>query len=105
MRTEGQAGQFGDFLGGTFSKFGVSVKSGADCGSAERNLALFTRMTLIRSFERKVQELFSRGRLPGFVHLYVGEEAIAVGACSVLRRGDKITSTIEKLGEQVVTLG
>jgi acetoin:2,6-dichlorophenolindophenol oxidoreductase subunit alpha len=57
------------------------------------NLALFARMTLIRSFERKLQELFSRGRLPGFVHLYVGEEAIAVGACSVLRRDDKITST------------
>ena len=56
-------------------------------------LALFARMTLIRSFERKLQELFSRGRLPGFVHLYVGEEAIAVGACSVLRRDDKITST------------
>jgi pyruvate dehydrogenase E1 component alpha subunit len=57
------------------------------------SLALFARMALIRSFERKLQELFSRGRLPGFVHLYVGEEAIAVGACSVLRRDDKITST------------
>ena len=60
---------------------------------AWRNLALFARMALIRSFERKLQELFSRGRLPGFVHLYVGEEAIAVGACSVLGGGDKITST------------
>src|SRR5262245_8635810 len=58
-----------------------------------RNLALYARMVLIRSFERKLQELFSQGRLPGFVHLYVGEEAIAVGACSVLRTGDKITST------------
>jgi TPP-dependent pyruvate/acetoin dehydrogenase alpha subunit len=60
---------------------------------AQRNLALYARMVLIRSFERKLQELFSRGRLPGFVHLYVGEEAIAVGACSVLREQDKITST------------
>src|SRR5258708_5499974 len=60
---------------------------------ARRNLAVFARMALIRSFERKLQELFSRGRLPGFVHLYVGEEAIAVGACSVLGVRDKITST------------
>jgi acetoin:2,6-dichlorophenolindophenol oxidoreductase subunit alpha len=65
----------------------------ADVSPARRNLALFARMTLIRSFERKLQELFSRGRLPGFVHLYVGEEAIAVGACSVLGARDKITST------------
>jgi acetoin:2,6-dichlorophenolindophenol oxidoreductase subunit alpha len=61
--------------------------------SGRLDLTLYARMILIRSFERKLQELFSRGRLPGFVHLYVGEEAIAVGACSVLRRDDKITST------------
>src|SRR5271166_4972292 len=73
--------------------FARLVASYDGASTAERNLALFARMILIRSFERKLQELFSRGRLPGFVHLYVGEEAIAVGACSVLRPGDKITST------------
>jgi acetoin:2,6-dichlorophenolindophenol oxidoreductase subunit alpha len=61
--------------------------------AGQLNLRLYARMTLIRSFERELQDLFSRGRLPGFVHLYVGEEAVAVGACSVLRRDDKITST------------
>jgi pyruvate dehydrogenase E1 component alpha subunit len=50
-------------------------------------------MVRIRLFEEKLQELFAAGRLPGFVHLYVGEEAIAVGACSVLRNADKVTST------------
>jgi pyruvate dehydrogenase E1 component alpha subunit len=56
-------------------------------------LDLFTRMTRIRAFERKVQALFKRGSLPGFVHLYIGQEAVAVGACSVLRDDDRITST------------
>ncbi len=71
----------------------VLAASYEDLTADRLSLVLFARMTLIRSFERKLQELFSRGRLPGFVHLYVGEEAIAVGACSVLRRDDKITST------------
>ena len=54
---------------------------------------LFARMARIRAFERKVQALFKTGKLPGFVHLYIGEEATAVGACSVLTDADKITST------------
>jgi pyruvate dehydrogenase E1 component alpha subunit len=56
-------------------------------------LSLYERMIRIRAFEQKVQQLFKLGKLPGFVHLYIGEEAVAVGACSVLRDGDRITST------------
>ncbi|HEY1854903.1 MAG TPA: thiamine pyrophosphate-dependent dehydrogenase E1 component subunit alpha [Solirubrobacterales bacterium] len=56
-------------------------------------IGLFARMARIRAFERKVQALFKRGNLPGFVHLYIGEEAVGVGACSVLDDADKITST------------
>ena len=47
----------------------------------------------IRRFEEKLSQLFKRGQLPGFVHLYVGEEAVAVGVCSALRADDRITST------------
>jgi TPP-dependent pyruvate/acetoin dehydrogenase alpha subunit len=61
--------------------------------STELALALYERMIRIRAFEQKVQQLFKLGKLPGFVHLYVGQEAVAVGACSVLRDGDRITST------------
>jgi TPP-dependent pyruvate/acetoin dehydrogenase alpha subunit len=61
--------------------------------STELGLALYERMIRIRAFEQKVQQLFKLGKLPGFVHLYVGQEAVAVGACSVLRDGDRITST------------
>jgi 2-oxoisovalerate dehydrogenase E1 component len=56
-------------------------------------LALYQRMLLIRQFELAAQKLFKKGELPGFIHLYVGEEAVAVGVCSQLRNDDWITST------------
>ena len=67
----------------------------------EQLLELFERMVRIRAFETKVQALFKRGTLPGFVHLYVGEEAVAVGACSVLAPGDRITSTHRGHGHMI----
>ncbi len=54
---------------------------------------LYRRMLRIRRFEERLAKLFKRGRLPGFVHLYIGEEAIATGVCSALREDDCITST------------
>ncbi len=56
-------------------------------------LQLYESMRLIRTFEDRVAELFAEGKLPGFVHLYAGEEAIAVGVCSHLTDDDFITST------------
>jgi pyruvate dehydrogenase E1 component alpha subunit len=50
-------------------------------------------MVRIRRFEEALVKLFKRGKLPGFVHLYIGEEAVAVGVCSALRSADRITST------------
>ena len=55
--------------------------------------AYYKKMLELRVFEVKVQELYRNGRLPGFVHLYVGEEAVAVGVCSSLRNEDLIFST------------
>ena len=56
-------------------------------------LEMLRLMLRIRRFEEKLAYLFKRGRLPGFVHLYLGEEAVAVGVCSALRPDDRITST------------
>lgn len=56
-------------------------------------LAYYKKMLELRVFEVKVQELYRNGRLPGFVHLYVGEEAVAVGVCASLRNEDLIFST------------
>lgn len=54
---------------------------------------LYQRMVTIREFDEKVGELFLAGEIPGFVHLYVGEESIAVGVCANLADSDYITST------------
>lgn len=59
----------------------------------ENCLDLYKKMLLIRKFEERVSRLFAEGEIPGFVHLYLGEEAIAVGVCSNLRKDDFITST------------
>ena len=48
---------------------------------------------LIRRFELTAQDVYRKGEMPGFIHLYVGEEATAVGVCAHLRRDDWITST------------
>ena len=54
---------------------------------------MYQKMLEIREFEDKVHEIFAQGKLPGFVHLYAGEEAIAVGVCAHLGDKDTITST------------
>ena len=59
----------------------------------EKLLLMYERMLKIRHFESKVEELFATGDMPGFVHLYLGEEAVAVGACTALNADDYITST------------
>lgn len=56
-------------------------------------LDLYRRMSTIRQFEEKVGELFLAGEIPGFVHLYIGEEAIGTGVCAHLNSDDYITST------------
>ncbi len=61
--------------------------------SQEKAIWMYRTMQEIRQFEDNVHELFSQGLLPGFVHLYAGEEAIAVGVCAHLSNIDMITST------------
>ncbi len=59
----------------------------------ETLLLMYERMLKIRYFEDRVKDLFAAGEMPGFVHLYLGQEAVAVGACATLRDDDYITST------------
>ena len=59
----------------------------------EAMMAMYLRMVRIREFENKAQSLFAEGKIPGFVHLYLGEEAVATGVCECLRDDDYITST------------
>ena len=55
--------------------------------------ACFSRMVLIRRFEELVGELFAQGRLPGDVHLSIGQEAVPVGVCSHLGPGDVVAGS------------
>jgi len=54
---------------------------------------MYRRMVAIRLFEEQVNDLYTRALMPGLAHLYIGEEAVAVGICSALRPDDYITST------------
>ena len=54
---------------------------------------LYERMKLLREFETRAGKHYRAGEMPGFIHLYVGEEAVAVGVCAHLRDDDWITST------------
>src|SRR5690606_31783999 len=56
-------------------------------------LKAYRDMVTIRRFEERVQEEFSKGNIPGFVHLYAGQEASAVGICAHLGADDRISST------------
>jgi acetoin:2,6-dichlorophenolindophenol oxidoreductase subunit alpha len=59
----------------------------------EQHLHMFRQMAKIRAFEEQVHELYKSAKMPGLAHLYVGQEAVAVGVCEALRRDDFITST------------
>ena len=59
----------------------------------ETLMEMYRLMVLIRRFEETVSELWMAGKVPGLVHLYIGEEAVAVGTCTALRKDDYILST------------
>lgn len=66
--------------------------------SRERALTLLRQMLLIRRFEEKSAELYTVGKIHGFLHLYIGEEAVAVGAMQALTSDDQIVSTYREHG-------
>jgi pyruvate dehydrogenase E1 component alpha subunit len=59
----------------------------------EKLLWAYERMRLIRNFEERLHTDFAAGKIPGFVHLYAGEEAVATALCAHLRDDDFLTST------------
>ena len=59
----------------------------------EQWLHMYEQMAKIRAFEENANELYLSRKMPGLTHLYIGEEAVAVGVCEALRKDDYITST------------
>jgi pyruvate dehydrogenase E1 component alpha subunit len=66
--------------------------------SYEQAIVLLRQMLLIRRFEEKSAELYTLGKIHGFLHLYIGEEAVAVGAMQALNAEDNIVSTYREHG-------
>ncbi len=61
-------------------------------------LDMYHKMVLIRRLEEKASELYSAGEIGGFLHLYIGQEAIAVGACKALRSDDHLLTAYRDHG-------
>jgi pyruvate dehydrogenase E1 component alpha subunit len=61
--------------------------------TSEVGIRLYRQMVRIRLFEEQVNELYTRALMPGLAHLYIGEEAVAVGICEALTKKDYVTST------------
>jgi acetoin:2,6-dichlorophenolindophenol oxidoreductase subunit alpha len=71
----------------------VTTQQHSDTPTREQLLALYERMLLIRRMEERLRADAAAGKLPGAVHLYIGQEAIAAGVCARLKETDWITST------------
>jgi TPP-dependent pyruvate/acetoin dehydrogenase alpha subunit len=59
----------------------------------QQYIQMYRQMMTIRRFDQRAVEEFHAGNIPGVVHAYIGQEAVAVGVCTALRRDDKIAST------------
>jgi acetoin:2,6-dichlorophenolindophenol oxidoreductase subunit alpha len=70
-----------------------SPAAGGPAEQADLGVELYRRMRLIRSFEDLVHSLFLKGEVHGTTHLYSGQEADAVGVCSLLEAGDRVAGT------------
>ena len=77
-------------------KTAAAAPAGKSAGKrldADLAWTMFRKMWEIRKFEEHVWDVYTRGLMPGLAHLYIGQEAVAVGTCTALREDDYITST------------
>src|SRR5246127_3232353 len=78
----------------------AQTKTAAPAARLDAELArrLLTQMSMIRRFEEKAAEMYALGKIGGFLHLYIGQEAVAVGAMSTLRPDDYAISSYREHG-------
>ena len=77
----------------------VSRPKGASAPAAEDLKKYLRQMVLIRRFEEKAGEAYSLGKIGGFCHLYIGQEAVAVGTIAALRSDDYLISAYREHGQ------
>src|SRR5688500_10293054 len=74
---------------------GAEVGPPAGIGQLRR---LYTQMLRIRRFEETAARAYTRGKISGFLHLYIGQEAIAVGTADLIKPGDRVVTTYRDHG-------
>jgi pyruvate dehydrogenase E1 component alpha subunit len=79
----------------------ATLEEKGQTATTERLKDFLREMLLIRRFEEKVEERFRAGELPGFLHVAIGQEAVAVGVCRALEDGDVIASTHRAHGHTI----
>jgi pyruvate dehydrogenase E1 component alpha subunit len=75
-----------------------SRRASSEAKLGEHELDLLRQMLLVRHFEERSSELYQMGKIRGFLHLYIGEEAVAVGAMQALTAQDAVVSTYREHG-------
>ncbi len=68
---------------------------------ADLQVELYKRMVLIRRFEEKTSQMYQKGHIGGFCHLYIGEEAVGVGAIAALRESDYVVTGYRDHGQAI----
>ena len=68
---------------------------------AERQIELYKKMVLIRRFEEKTGQMYLKGHIGGFCHLYIGEEAVGIGAIGALKQTDYVVTGYRDHGQAI----
>src|SRR5215468_5767067 len=74
-------------------------QEGSKSSDAELNRSLLHSMLLQRRFEERVAEAYALGKIGGFCHLYIGQEAVGTGAISALRQDDYVIASYREHGQ------
>ncbi|HXM38769.1 MAG TPA: pyruvate dehydrogenase (acetyl-transferring) E1 component subunit alpha [Gemmatimonadales bacterium] len=80
----------------------ATARSPKDSGVAELHLRMLRQMLLVRRFEEKAAEAYALGKIGGFCHLYIGQEAVAVGSLAALRDDDYVICSYREHGQALV---
>ncbi len=73
-----------------------------DTAQSELHLRMLRQMLLIRRFEEKAAEAYALGKIGGFCHLYIGQEAVGVGALAALRDDDYVICSYREHGQALI---
>src|SRR5437879_5303445 len=79
-----------------------TARSPKDTTQAELHLKMLRQMLLIRRFEEKAAEAYALGKIGGFCHLYIGQEAVGVGALTALREDDYVICSYREHGQALI---